>query len=154
MPTKYELQAELRELNRGFPRMAISKMKMHELEAAIDSVKKLMAGAEEALTTKTPSKTGRPSSRPIPVEEQEDEDVVIHVPKPPAERKTKKEPSSLMSPLPPKRMTVPIQPSGEPNSAIFFPGVMRRAKEAEEKRKVVVMKEGHHKCNCSDCPKK
>jgi len=131
--------------------MAISKMKMHELEAAIDSVKRMKAGAEEALATKTPSKTGRPSSRPIPVEDQEDEDVVIHVPKPPAERKTKKE-SSLMSPLPPKRMTVPVQSSGEPNSAIFFPGVMRRVKEAEEKRKV--MKEDHHKCNCSDCPRK
>lgn len=150
MPTKYELQAELRELNRGFPRMAISKMKMHELEAAIDSVKKLKAGAEEALTTKTPSKTGRPSSRPIPVEEQEDEDVVIHVPKPPAERKTKKEPASLKSPLPPKRMTVPDDGY---NTASLFPGVMRRAKEAEEK-KIKTINLHPHVCNCSDCPKK
>jgi hypothetical protein len=131
--------------------MAISKMKMHELEAAIDSVKKLRAGAEESLATKTPSKTGRPSSRPIPVEDQEDEDVVIHVPKPPAERKTKKTPGPA-SPLPPKRMTVPVEDGY--NTAALFPGVMRRAKEAEQKRSVVVMKENHHKCNCSDCPKK
>lgn len=154
MPTKYELQAELRELNRGFPRMAISKMKMHELEAAIDSVKKLKAGAEEALTTKTPSKTGRPSSRPIPVEEQEDEDVVIHVPKPPAERKTKKEPkepASLKSPLPPKRMTVSVEDGY--NTASLFPGVMRRAQEAAEK-KVKTINLHPHVCNCSECPKK
>jgi hypothetical protein len=128
-------------------------MKMHELEAAIDSVKKLRAGAEESLATKTPSKTGRPSSRPIQVEDQEDEDVIIHVPKPPAERKTKKAaPSSPMSPLPPKRMAVAMDDGY--NTAELFPGVMRRAKEAEQKRNVVVMKENHHKCNCSDCPRK
>lgn len=147
MPTKYELQAELRELNRGFPRMAISKMKMHELEAAIDGVKKLKAGSLEALATKTPSTTGRPSSRPIVVEDKEDEDVVIHVPKPPAERKTKKEPASLKSPLPPKRVT--IEEDGGYNTASLFPGVMRRAQEAAEKKVKVI-----HICNCGDCPKK
>lgn len=151
MPTKYELQSELRDLNRGFPRMAISKMKMHELEAAIDSVKKLRAGAEESLATKTPSKTGRPSSRPIPVQDEEDEDVIIHVPKAPAERKTKKEP---VSPKGPARGTVAID-HGRLSGAVsndysseLFPGVMRRAKEADAKRQSV------HKCNCSDCPKK
>ena len=131
MPTKYELQAELRELNRGFPRMAITKMKMHELEAAIDSVKKLRTGALEALATKTPSKTGRPSSRPISVENKEDEDVVIRVPQPPAERKTKPPPKVIEEEL---------------NTVSLFPGVMRRA---EEKRKV-----DFHSCTCSDCPKK
>jgi len=151
MPTKYELQSELRDLNRGFPRIAISKMKMHELEAAIDSVKKLRAGAEESLATKTPSKTGRPSSRPIPVEDQEDEDVIIHVPTAPPERKTKKESTTKESttkepgPKPPARGTKALD---NDYGTDLFPGVMRRAKEAEAKRPQV------HKCNCSDCPKK
>jgi len=145
MPTKYELQSELRELNRGFPRMAISKMKMHELEAAIDGVKMMKSGAMEALATKTPSSGGRPSSRPIPVDVEEDEDVSIRVPKAPAERKTKA--SSVMSPAPPKRLTVPV--TDEDYGTALFPGVMRRTKEAEEKKKAAV-----HKCNCKDCPKK
>jgi hypothetical protein len=41
MSTKYELQAELRELNRGMKALPISKMKKHELEHAIDSMRKV-----------------------------------------------------------------------------------------------------------------
>jgi hypothetical protein len=129
--------------------MAISKMKMHELEAAIDSVKKLRSGAEEALATKTPSKTGRPSSRPIPVEDQEDEDVIIHVPSAPAERKTKKESTKESTKEPgPKGPARGTKAMENDYGVDLFPGVMRRAKEAEAKRVPV------HKCNCSDCPKK
>ena len=135
MPTKYELQAELRELNRGFPRMAISKMKMHELEAAIDGVKKMKTGALESLATKTPATGGRPSSRPIVVEDQEDDDVTIRVPKPPAERKTEKR-SEKKKPV-------------ADEATMMFPGVMRRAKEAADKKKVV--KGESHTCNCVHC---
>ena len=142
MPTKYELQAELRELNRGFPRMPISKMKMHELEAAIDGVKKLKTGSMEALATKTPSTTGRPSARPIPVEDKEDEDVVIKTPKAPAERKTGK-----------KKAEEPF------SAATLFPGVMRRGAEAAKKNETLktlkkVEKEEEHECNCEACPKR
>lgn len=141
MPTKYELQAELRELNRGFPRIPISKMKMHELEATIDSVKKLKAGTSAALVGKEPAKAGRPGARAIPTEEMEDEDVVIHLPQVPAARITKKvvvekvdkEPESLKAPK--KRVA-----KEDPTQSEIFPAVKAKSAKVE-----------YHNCNCPHC---
>jgi len=138
MPSKYELQAELRELNRGYPRIPISKMKMHELEATIDSVKKLKAGTSAALVGKEPAKAGRPGARPIHVEDMEDEDVVIHLPQVPAARITKKvvvekEPESLKAP---KKRVV----KEDPTQSDMFPAVRTKSAKAE-----------YHSCNCPHC---
>ena len=84
--TKYELMAELRELNRGQPRLAISAMKRHELEAHVDALKKLKGAHSEAMEGRPPAKRGPVGSRDIPVEEEEDGDVVIKTPKAPAPR--------------------------------------------------------------------
>ena len=86
MPTKYELQAQLRELNRGFPRIPISKLKMHELEAHIDAVKKIKSETDSILPTKTPSLPGPKGPRAIPVEEVETGPVTIRTPKMPPVR--------------------------------------------------------------------
>ena len=89
--TKYELMAELRELNRGQPRLAISSMKRHELEAHVDALKKLKGAHSEAMVGRVPAKPGPVGSRDIPVEEEEDGDVVIKTPKAPAPRVSKAE---------------------------------------------------------------
>jgi hypothetical protein len=144
MPTKYELQAELRELNRGFPRIPISKLKMHELEAHIDAVKKLKTGTAAAMVDKKPVGGGRPGARPIPVEEVEDEDVVIHAPQVPLARITKKpvvmedEPESLKAPK--KKIKVVKE---DPTRSQLFPAVKAKSE------KVVVCN-----CNCPSCPKR
>jgi hypothetical protein len=151
MPTKYELQAELRELNRGFPRVPISKMKYHELEAMIDAIKKTRGDAHRILPTKTPAHGGHYPPRPIPSESIEDEDVVLHVPQKPAERIVKppskkkietikivlddEEPESLMAPKPPAREKQ-----------------VKVVKEEELPRKSE--KKTVHFCNCPDCKKK
>jgi hypothetical protein len=63
--TKAELQTELRNLNRGYPRQPVSKMKHHELEAAIDAIKKVKAEAMTTLETKPPTPRGPPGPRPV-----------------------------------------------------------------------------------------
>jgi hypothetical protein len=137
MPTKYELQTELRELNRGFPRMPISKMKMHELEAAIDASRKMKGEMGAALTTKTPSVGGRPSARPILSESMEDEDVVLHVPKAPAPRISKPTPRIVKD------------DDDEPASLKAPKRVVKVEKVVEmptkSERKTV------HFCNCPNC---
>jgi hypothetical protein len=133
MPTKYELQAELRELNRGFPRIPISKMKMHELEAMIDSVKKMKVGTETAMVDKKPAVAGRPSSRPIVVEETEDEDVVIKTPQVPAARITG----------PPKKVK-----AEKPSISVPKPKVIKEEARVKSEKVSVC------NCNCPSCPKR
>jgi len=83
--TKYELMAELRELNRGFPRMAISNLKKHELEARIDALKKFRAHEEASLKHVQPAKTGPLGPRPISkVVLSEDGELIV--PEPPKPR--------------------------------------------------------------------
>jgi hypothetical protein len=84
--TKYQLMAELRELNRGNPRLAISGMRKHELESNIDALKKFKGIQAESMEGRVPAKPGPLGSRSIPVEEEEDGDVVIKTPKAPAPR--------------------------------------------------------------------
>ena len=169
MSTKYELQAELRALNRGMKALPISKMKKHELEHSIDAMKKLKM--EKASTPMpAPAKAGRPLSRPIASESIVDDDVVLTVPKPLKERQVEKR--SAKKPVEEHLDTTPL-----------FPGVVKRAMEASDARKrqfgtsakpvVTVTKDDSdeemakkvkklhavnndhaHACNCSGCPKK
>jgi len=127
-------------------------MKMHELEAMIDSVKKMRGDALETLKTKTPVKPGQYPPRPIPSESIEDDDVILHVPYKPADRVVKpkdkepkdkepKEPESLKAP---KRPVKVVKVDEDPFAAAqLFPGIMKRAQEAAAKVK--------HSCNCPNC---
>lgn len=163
MPTKYELQAELRELNRGQPRLAISKMKMHELEGAIDAVKKIKA----EIASKTPMLPGPKGPRAIPVEEVESGPLTIRTPKVPPVRNmgipkgakagkaisfesdSIEDDEPLHEPVDakkivkmPKKVDSGLFPKFEPGPASPRPIV--RAKSAP----VSV-----HFCNCPDCPR-
>jgi hypothetical protein len=104
--TKYELMTELRELNRGQPRLAISNMKKHELEANIDALKKFKGIQAESMVGRVPAKPGPLGSRAIPVEEESDGDVVIKTPKAPAPRVSAK----------PKAEKTPKAPKADPES--------------------------------------
>lgn len=91
-PTKFELAAELRELNRGLPRMPISLMRYHELEASIDTIKKMKATSDESLNNFLPTARGPKGSRYVPVrekvvEEEEEGNFIMNVPEVPAKQK-------------------------------------------------------------------
>ena len=92
--------AELRELNRGNPRLAISGMRKHELESNIDALKKFKGIQAESMEGRVPAKPGPLGSRSIPVEEESDGDVVIKTPKAPAPRVSAKpkEPTVVKAP--------------------------------------------------------
>jgi hypothetical protein len=135
MPTKYELQAELRELSRGSPRIAISKMKMHELEGAIDAMKKIKA----EIAGKPHATPGPKGPRTIPVDDVEDEDLVIKTPHAPAPRLSKK----------------PAKVAEDPNVSQMFPALSKKTAgpqsplpPARSKSEKVTV----HFCNCPACP--
>jgi len=175
MSTKYELQAELRALNRGMKALPISKMKKHELEHSIDVMKKLKV--EKAATPMgAPAKAGRPLSRPIASDAVADDDVVLHVPKAPKERMVEKRSA-------PKKKVV-VTKEEHLDTSSLFPAVVKRAAEAADLRKrqfgtparpfvEVPPEDGlsdeemakkvkklqkaadhKHNCNCEGCPKK
>ena len=93
--TKYELMVQLKDLNRGFPRLPISRMKYHELEANIDVMKKYKEDAAKALATKSQVAWGPKGARTVKSEEvsivdvDEGENVIIHTPAAPAPRQSK-----------------------------------------------------------------
>ena len=90
--TKYELMTELRELNRGFPRIPISTMKKHELEAQIDVLKRYKADVGATMLMKGQAKPGPLGPRPVKTEEVpaevegEEENVIIKAPVAPKPR--------------------------------------------------------------------
>lgn len=159
MATKYELQAELRALNRGMKALPISKMKKHELEHSIDVMKKLKVEKAET-PLGPPAKAGRPLSRPVQVEQVEDDGFVLNVPKALKERQVEKRSA-------PKKKE-------EETLVTLFPGVAKRTLEADAKKhvkyaakedsdeemakkvkKLHAINDDHsHSCNCSGCPKK
>jgi hypothetical protein len=160
MSTKYELMAELRALNRGMKALPISRMKKHELEHSIDTMKKLkLEKAETPLGP--PAKAGRPLSRPVASEQVEDDGLVFNVPKPLKERMVEKRSAKKEVEL---------------DTSSLFSGVAKRTAEATAKRQAAakpVVKEDSdeemakkvkklhavannhtHACNCDGCPKK
>ena len=134
MPTKYELQAQLRELNRGFPRIPISKLKMHELEAHIDAVKKIKSETAAILPTKTPSLPGPKGPRVIAVEEEDKGIVTIKTPKVPATK------------------VIPV-PKGKKPGAAKSEVEEEEGPMSPELVKVKAKSVAHH-CNCPSCPLK
>lgn len=147
MPTKYELQAQLRELNRGFPRIPISKLKMHEIEAHIDAIKKVKAETEAILPTKTPVRPGHPGPRPIPVEEVESGPVTIRTPKMPPVRNIGvpkgKKPGKAISEDPD---TSDLFPAVKSQSSVKEPGPVSPPPRQKSKPMTICM------CNCPSCP--
>ena len=144
MPTKYELQAQLRELNRGFPRIPISKLKMHEIEAHIDAIKKVKAETEAILPTKTPARTGPKDPRPIPVEEVASGSVTIRTPKVPPVRNV----GVPKGKKPGKAITA----EDDPFHSDLFPAVRAQGPQSplpRQKSKAVTV----CMCNCPDCPR-
>jgi hypothetical protein len=137
-PTKAELQTQLRELNRGFPRMPVSKMKVHELEAAIDGMKKAKEHATTSLATKTPALPGPKGPREIQVEEVESGDVAISVPQAPK----KKEVAS--------KKKVKIATEDSEDEGPVSPLIPAHRSAAASKAK----SEPTHYCNCPACPTK
>jgi len=158
MSTKYELQAELRELNRGMKALPISKMKKHELEHAIDSMRKVQV--EKAATPMPPpAKGGRPASRPVTQSESiEDDGVVMNVPVAPrvrqVEHRTPKKPKvdgHDLFPAHTKALSVP--PIKTPGKARAAPAPPKMEPDSDEEMAKKVKKHAHaHACNCDKCP--
>ena len=145
MPTKYELQAQLRDLNRGYPRIPISKMKMHELEGAIDAMKKI----KEEIATKTPALPGPKGPRVIPVEDVESGPVTIRTPKMPPVRNVGvpkgKKPGKAISEDPD---TSDLFPAVKSQSSLKEPGPESPPPRQKSKAMTICM------CNCPSCPSK
>lgn len=157
MPTRYELQAKLRELNRGFPRIPISDMRVHELEAAIEAIEKVRDEGTTILSTKTPSKPGPKGPRPVEVKEVESEGVTIRTPQAPASRMVRKEKKPAEAPkivfsededdepiakLPTPKPVAPKPVAPPPPAPVVAPDCKKKSE------KVTV-----HFCNCPNCPK-
>ena len=155
--TKYELMTELRELNRGFPRLAISTMKKHELESHIDVLKKYKADVGATMFMKSPAKPGPLGPRPVKMEavkaeaeEDENEDgenVIINTPVPPRPRQV----------APPKKVVVQA-PGEAPVKAPVkkSPGRPKKIVEDGPKDDGKTKSERVSKCfcNCPHCNRK
>ena len=133
--TKAELQTELRNLNRGYPRQPVSKMKHHELEAAIDAIKKVKTEAMTTLETKPPVARGPPGPRPVEVEEVVSGPTTIRTPKMPPV----KDVGVPKGKKPGKVISSPADTDLFP--AVKVPPVPSRVKSAPV-----------HHCNCPSCP--
>ena len=152
--TKYELMTELRELNKGFPRMPISSMKKHEVEAQIEFLKKYKADVAAQMFLKGPGKPGPLGPRPIntqqvpaQVEAEEDEDgenVIINTPVPPRPRQV----------APPKKVV--IQAPGEAPPKKKSPGRPKKTVEDGPKDDGKTKSDRVTKCfcNCPHCNRK
>lgn len=134
--TKAELQTELRNLNRGYPRQPVSKMKHHELEAAIDAIKKVKGEALATLETKPPVARGPPGPRPVEVEEVVSGPTTIRTPKMPPVKDVGvpkgKKPGKVIS---------------SPADTDLFPAVKVPPVPRQKSAPV-------HLCNCPSCPTK
>jgi len=182
-PTKAELQTELRQLNKGFPRIAVSKLKVHELEAHIETLRKYKSDSAEAISTKTPALPGPKGSREIPVKEVESGDVIIHAPQMPPQRISKLPPKKVQivaaesdsedqgppAPLPKVKATPEgkgsDQVAGLPSrlkivktAEVTVPKKMKKAKVVSESSAPVAAPHtkslATHYCNCPSCPTK
>jgi hypothetical protein len=175
--TKAELQTELRELNRGYPRMPVSKMKVHELEAAIDAARKMKGDAHAALATKTPALPGPKGPREIPVQDVESGDVVIHAPQMPQPRFKKSQKVTISVQASPARGVAagasgPDKEDSDDDHGPVSPAPVKRLaapkKEVVPKKKAVKASSASHAepstphtkslpthyCNCPSCPTK
>lgn len=151
--TKAELQTELRNLNRGYPRQPVSKMKHHELEAAIDAIKKVKGEALATLETKPPVARGPPGPRPVEVEEVVSGPTTIRTPKMPPVKDVGvpkgKKPGKVISSPDEHSSTVKTvsQKKTAPADTDLFPAVKVPPVPRQKSAPV-------HLCNCPSCPTK
>ena len=157
--TKYELATQLRELNRGMPRLSISTMKKHEIEANIDAIRKYKGLVAEEMTDRAPTKRGPLGPRPIEVAEEVDEGegLTMRMPKAPAERVSVKPPkvkvavpkvsfdSTDAAPAPvPVKTKVPKVPKAPKTET-----ALASVPVPDSRKSAPVMT---HFCNCPQCP--
>jgi hypothetical protein len=150
--TKYELQAELRALNRGMKSLPICKMKKHELEHAIDTMKKLKQ-EKESTPLGPVTKMGRPLSRPVASDSIEDDGVTMNIPVAPRirqveKRSIKKKPVTAPAPTSELFPAIPFKPKGKAYAA---PGPVKHQSDSDEEMSKKVRKHTHI-CNCDNCP--
>jgi hypothetical protein len=130
-------------------------MRYHELEASIDTIKKMKATSDDSLNNFLPTARGPKGSRYVPVrekevvQEEEEGNFIMNVPEVPAKQKAY---SDNKKPPAPKK-----KPETATDSPKKGPGRPPKAKlessaPKEEKRKsdpVVA-----HFCNCPNCDRK
>jgi hypothetical protein len=130
--------------------MPVSKMKVHELEAAIDGMKKAKEHATTSLATKTPALPGPKGPREIKVEEVESGDVAISVPQAPKKKEVaSKRPSQMdaeASHAPKKKVKIATEDSEDEGPVSPLIPAHRSAAKAKS--------EPTHYCNCPACPTK
>jgi len=140
MPTKYELQAELRALSKGIINMPITSLKKHDLEQRI-ALFKGFKGEAEKLPPVEKAKTGPLGPRKVPVADSTitaaggagaGAEIGIRVPGAPAERPTNKRPPGRPKISKP-RISVQHVEDGEltADAAPLFPGVTKAAAKRE-----------------------
>jgi hypothetical protein len=140
MPTKYELQAELRSLSKGIINMPITSLKKNDLEQRI-ALFKGFKGEAEKLPPVENAKGGPLGPRKVPVAETAitaaggagaGAEIGIRVPGAPAERPTNKRPAGRPKVSKP-RISVRHIEEGEltADTAPLFPGVTKAAARRE-----------------------
>jgi len=149
MPTKYELQAELRALAKGIIHIPITQLKKGELEQRIALFKGYKEDTD-ALPAAPKSKTGSPGPRDIPIADSKivaggsgagaGAEVGIRVPVPPSARPTNKRPLGRPK-VPPARTQIRHMEDAELDAeGSMFPTVAKAAAERAEKPAVPASK--------------
>ena len=159
--TKYELAAQLRDLNRGMPRLPISTMKKHEIEANIDALRKYKGLVAEEMSTKPANaKPGPLGPRQIEVSEEVegDDGLTIRMPKAPAPRVSVK-PAKVKVVVPkveidseapvvkPKKVVIKEPKATATASTASTASTATAAQESRKSAPVMT-----HFCNCPECP--
>lgn len=129
MPTKYELQTQLRELTRGTKPLPIGKMKKEELIREI-ALRERVAEEREAMGPAPKAKPGPLGPRKIPVVPIEAGDMVIKTPGVPARHPVSRKEAMLMRAA-----------EEESDVARVLPGVAKAAKARASKPQEAVEEE-------------
>lgn len=116
MPTKYELQTQLRELTRGTKPLPIGKMKKEELVREI-TLRERVADERDAMGPAPKAKPGPLGPRKIPIIPVEAEGMVIKTPGVPGRHPVSRKEAMLMRAV-----------EAEPDVARVLPGVAKAAK--------------------------
>jgi len=142
MPTKYELQAELRALAKGIIHIPITQLKKGELEQRIALFKGYKEDTE-ALPPAPKSKTGSPGPRDIPIADTKiaaggagagaGVEVGIRVPVAPSERPTNKRPLGRPKLAKPRTQIRHMEDAELDAEGSLFPTVAKAAAERAER---------------------
>ncbi len=142
MPTKYELQAELRSLAKGIIHIPITQLKKGELEQRIALFRGYKQDTE-ALPAAPKSKTGSPGPRDIPIADTKiaaggagagaGAEFGIRVPVPPSERPTNKRPLGRPKLAKPRTQIRHMEDAELDAEGSLFPSVAKAAAERAER---------------------